>query len=415
MLVSYIFGIMLHCNGTGTVLMSYQSIFCYAWDLAEKGVPSAAESFRKRNLNAITLATSYHAGKFLRPHGKSGKVYFPEDGTAYFKTNTGVYGAIQPVENSLVGTQDILRECCDLEEMDVTAWIVLMHNSRLGELHLEDCVSNAFGDRYIYSLCPCSPRTREYAVALCRDVTDNYQVAGISLESPGFLPYEHGYHHEFALVKPNQWLNNLLGLCFCDHCMTQSIAAGIDTAGLKERVADAISACLASDFDYPEDMAGAFWAADLVLDPELSAFMRWRCNPVTSLVAEIRNAVRPDAAVAVIPSVARPTGGAWYEGSDLKSISEVADYLEVCFYEPSVERIKSDLADVARRIGGTEKIRGILRPAHPDLNSRESVMGAVRALREGGVPEISFYNFGHLRQSSLDWMADALAAGDGAA
>jgi hypothetical protein len=34
------------------------------------------------------MAGSYHAGKFLRPHGKSGKVYFPEDGTAYFRTDT---------------------------------------------------------------------------------------------------------------------------------------------------------------------------------------------------------------------------------------------------------------------------------------------------------------------------------------
>ena len=37
---------------------------------------------------------------------------------------------------------------------------------------------NAFGDRYIYSLCPSAPEVREYAVALCKDVTDNYPVIG---------------------------------------------------------------------------------------------------------------------------------------------------------------------------------------------------------------------------------------------
>ena len=46
-------------------------------------------SFRVLGLDTVTLAGSYHAGKFLRPHGQSGKVYFPEDGTVYFKANAG--------------------------------------------------------------------------------------------------------------------------------------------------------------------------------------------------------------------------------------------------------------------------------------------------------------------------------------
>ena len=85
--------------------MSYSAIYTYAWDLAEAGVAASVDEFRKLGLDTVTLAGSYHAGKFLRPHGKAGKVYFPEDGTVYFKADPSRYGAIKPVANSMLAEQ----------------------------------------------------------------------------------------------------------------------------------------------------------------------------------------------------------------------------------------------------------------------------------------------------------------------
>lgn len=76
--------------------MGYKAIYTYAWDLAEVGVPAAVDEFRGLGLDTVTMAGSYHAGKFLRPHGKHGKVYFPEDGTVYFESDPARYGAIMP-------------------------------------------------------------------------------------------------------------------------------------------------------------------------------------------------------------------------------------------------------------------------------------------------------------------------------
>ena len=81
--------------------MSYKAIYSYAWDLAEASVGSAIDEFLALGLDTVTIAGSYHAGKFLRPHGRSGKVYFPEDGTAYFRTNGTRYGVMKPLPNSL--------------------------------------------------------------------------------------------------------------------------------------------------------------------------------------------------------------------------------------------------------------------------------------------------------------------------
>lgn len=385
-------------------------MYSYAWDIAEIGVSQFADELKAIHLNTITLAGSYHAGKFIRPHGRNGKVYFPEDGTAYFRTDSSRYGEIKPVENSLLSERDVLEECCDLDDMNVNAWMVLAHNSLLGQAYPHCCVTNAFGDRYIYNLCPSSPSTREYVITLCADLTDRYEVSGITLETPGFLPFAHGYHHEFALVRQNVWLDNLLGICFCQHCLEGAAATGINAIGLRGRVVDAIETYLGSDVDFHDDMASAFWQADLICDPDMAALFRWRCTVVESLVSEIRDAVRDDATVSVIPSVARPTGGAWYEGSDIKRLAEIADYIEVCFYEPASDRIGSDLHDVSRRCGGVQKVRGIMRPGYPDLPSRDHVVSAIGALVAGGVRDFAFYNYGHLRKPSLDWIGEAIHA-----
>jgi hypothetical protein len=131
---------------------------------------------------------------------------------------------------------------------------------------------------------------------------------------------------------------------------------------------------------------------------------------VTSLVREIRSAVRADATVAIIPSVARPTATAWYEGADLRALAETAGIIEACFYEPSADRVRADLADVQRRLSGAGALRGIIRPAFPDLQSRDEVIVAARALREAGASGIAFYNYGHLRRHNLAMIADAVAA-----
>jgi len=393
--------------------MSQKSMFAYAWDFAEAGVAENLSQFKKMGINTVTLAASYHAGKFFRPKARTGKIYFPEDGTTYFKTNPARYGEIKPVSNSVHGDGNVLSLLTKDSDIAVNAWLVLLHNSRLGSANLGSTIKNAFGDPYIYALCPSAPAARAYAVGLALDVSESYEIDGISIESIGFPPFEHGFHHEMSFVKPNFWLSSYLGLCFCEFCVGGAEKAGVDAKRLKARVAGSINDYLSGDIDYPDDMAKQFWLADVAGDHDLQKYLNYRCMVVTSLLQEIRAAVRKDVVVAVIPSVARPTAGAWYEGTDLLAVAEMTGVIEACFYENSSERIKADLVDIKRRLGGVGKIKGILRPAFPDFENREAVISAVHALVDGGVHDIGFYNYGHIRSQSLVWIADALASVNG--
>jgi hypothetical protein len=388
-------------------------MYSYSWDLAENGVAPSVAEFKKIGINTVTLACSYHAGKFLRPKAKTGKIYFPEDGTVYFQTNPARYGGIKPVANSVYGTGDVLRELTQIPDLEVHAWLVLLHNSKIGSENLASTVQNAFGDRYIYGLCPSAPEARAYAVGLAKDVSESYEIDGISMESIGFPPYEHGYHHEMSFVKPNRWLSSYLGLCFCTYCVRGAEKVGVDAGKLKSAVAKNINDYLAGDIDFPDDMAEAFWLADVQGDRELRSYLDYRSSVVTSLVLDIRKSVREDVSVAVIPSVARPTGGAWYEGTDLAAIAGITGLIEACFYETSTQRIKADLVDIKRRTSEVGKIKGILRPTFPDLVNRAAVIGAVDALTAGGIEDIGFYSYGHIRNQSLAWIAAALAEVDG--
>ncbi len=387
--------------------MSYRAIYTYAWDVAEVGVPEYVAQVRSLGLNTATFAGSYHAGKFLRPKGTSGKVVFPEDGTAYFRTDPSRYGAIKPVENHLLKDRDVLNELCN-SGIAVNAWMVLLHNTHLGMKHPEATAETAFGDRLLFSLCPSAPEARAYATGLCKDITESYPVTGVSLETPGFLPFSHGYHHEFGLMRQNNWLNQNMGLCFCEHCMSGAKAKGIDADALRAKTVRDVEAYLASDIDFTDDLAEQYWLNDMQ-DELLRSYLRFRADTVTSLVAEIRDTVRRDAAVAVIPSIAPPASSGWFEGADLPALAKIADWIEAGFYQPGVMRIRSEAFDVARRIGGTTKLRCILRPAWPDLASKAEVVEAVAAVRDAGITDFAFYNYGHIRQASLGWIAEALA------
>jgi hypothetical protein len=91
-------------------------------------------------------------------------------------------------------------------------------------------------------------------------------------------------------------------------------------------------------------------------------------------------------------------------------LAEAAGVIEACLYEPGAARVKADLFDMRRRLRGKGKLRGILRPAYPDLDEKSQFLAATRALREGGVEEVAFYNWGHLRSANVGWIAEGLEA-----
>jgi len=390
--------------------MSRFSIYSYAWDIEEIGADRFVDEIRALGLTGVTLACAYHAGKFLRPRGLRGKNYFPEDGTVYFHHDSGRYGRLRPLPWSGLNRFDPLAEVARAApDLGRTAWLVCCHNSRLGFAYPEVTARNCFGDSYGYSLNPAHPDVREYVVALCADIACNQPVDTLVLETPGWLPFAHGYHHEFAMRPIDPWLALALGTCFADASIQAAEAAGVDAMALRNRVREAIESCLAAGLAVDDGRAGAWMLADLVGDADWLAYHRWRQASVTALVAAVQAELPTGVQLKVIPSVRRPTAGAWIEGSDLYALAGVCDGIEICAYEPNAHAVALDLADVTRRLGEAPRA-AVIRPGHPDLAGGEQAAAAAAILRDGGVRDLAFYNYGHLDQPSLDRIPSAIAA-----
>lgn len=389
--------------------MAYRSLYTYAWDIADIGVTQFIDEMLNMGITDVTVATAYHAGKFIRPHAKNPpRVIFPEDGVTYFDPDLRRYSEIQPQAHSDQTLRAVLPALLKDGRLKVHGWTVLLHNTRLGTAVPQYTVKNAFGDPYVYSLCPMQAAVFDYAVNLCADLSHQHALHSIVLETPGWQPYGHGYHHEFSQVASNPWLDNMLGMCFCDTCKSAAKDKGIAIEALQTRVQTNISNYLALPADAQGDQAASWTQAELLTDPELLAFISMRQDRVTQLVSAIRAAIPNKCELAVIPTVQRPTAACWTEGSDLKALSEVADYIEIPFYEPSANRAIADAWESLRQIGKPEKIRAILRPGLPDLNQGADLAPAMKGIQALGITEFAFYNYGLLPQYQLDHLANTL-------
>jgi hypothetical protein len=367
--------------------------YTYPWALS--GATDLA-AMQASGMSHVAIAASYHAGKFLQPRGAE-RVYFPEDGTVYFRCDASRYGRLKPLQASLLDERDVLRAACEAESTAVRAWTVLNHNSRLGWEHPEVVARNAWGDPYYYSLCPAHGDVQDYAVALCADLAASYPLESLLLETPGWLTYDHGYHHEFAQIEISPELSQLLGLCFCNACETGARAAGIDFAGLRNAVAARCDALIAGV------------EPDGALDEHLAPFHAWRASVVTALCARIRQTVRTEVGVRVISTCQRPHRTTYLEGGDLAALDGVTDGLELPIYQPSAELAEADLRYVLGQVPDAARLSVILRPGHPDMQSEAQLRDTLARVLAAGIGDVSFYNFALLPAASIDWTLRAVA------
>lgn len=371
-------------------------MYVYAWDLWEEGIGPVVDRLRGAGLNAVSLATAYHAGKFLRPHAPEKKIWFPEDGTVYFRPDARCYGRLTPQPAAMLDHFDALSELeSHAPDFHCSGWTVGLHNTRLGQAHPDLACQTAFGDPLHNALCPSQPEVREYLVALCADLARHAVIDEIAIEAPGFQVYRHGHHHEFELIELTPDVETLLGICFCPACQTAASTAGVNAGALARQARRDLEAFFAD---------GSALVVNPQTAPDWAAWHAVRAATVTSLVAEVRAALPHRVSLAIIPSVQSPNSLCWREGSDLAALARVADRLEVPAYQCGAAAIAADMDQVRAAVGAGARIGFILRPTWPHVQGPEELAACVQAATHAGAETISFYNYGHMRLQSLDWI-----------
>ncbi|TBZ24717.1 hypothetical protein [Rhizobium leguminosarum] len=362
------------------------SMWTYPWDIQDQGLDAfAAELDGRAGLNTVSLATSYHAGRFLQPRSPRQKAYFPEDGTVYFRPDDRLWQdkAIRPLMAGNVNERgdmlEVLVKGREATGLKVSCWTVCLHNSRLGMLHPDHVTRNAFGNPNYYNLCPSSPAARDYAVTLVRDITTNYRPDMVELESPNFMGFAHEYHHE---------------------------KDGVPVEGARGTVARFIAELC--ERAVPERQFPDFPAAgiDAFRDhPELHAYLTWRSESVTGLIGEIKAAADPATRIVLID-----LKDGWLGGVDLAAVGKFCDGAILCCYDMEPDAV-GDVIRTGRAAIGPGKFLGVgLRVFYPEVSGPAVLAARAKAAVDAGADGVNFYNYGLIPAKRLDWVKTAIDA-----
>jgi hypothetical protein len=140
--------------------------------------------------------------------------------------------------------------------------------------------------------------------------------------------------------------------------------------------------------------------------PEVEAYVRWRFAPVTSLVADLRDATHPEVRIDVIDDGGRG-------GCDLDSLKRSCDGVVFCAYDRTVEAVAADTAALHAVLGTGVKLGVGMRLFHPEMASADDVVARSSAAWRAGATELDYYNYGLIPAARLDWIraaTDALRA-----
>jgi hypothetical protein len=379
------------------------SIWIYLWDIVDEGYGTVLERLREAGLTSLSLATAYHAGKFLSPHNPRRKVVFLEDGTVCFSPRTERYGRIRPIVHSLVGAgHDLRRVQAAAQQLGLTtrSWIVCCHNTALGTRYPDCTARTVFGDPLVHTLCPCNDDVRAYLRALIGDVAA-CGVDTIELEALQFQGYTHGFHHEregIALTPPIRFL---LGLCFCPSCARRAAAASVPFEHLRTYVRDTLT----STFADPAWAAGMTSLDDLPADLFAPLFA-WREAEIVSLAGELRDvagAGGPALRVLVGPDPAARK----LLGVNAGEVGNAAGGIVLLAYvktgpeiRPEIDRLRTALGEGELRVG--------MHLGLPETGGKAEFLSRMASCCEAGIRKFNYYNYSFIPLANLGWIRDAL-------
>ncbi|MFI7313459.1 hypothetical protein [Streptomyces hygroscopicus] len=274
------------------------SAFVYPWDVV--GDPDAARRIADLGVQQVTLASAYHSTRALTPRHPDHRIVTARHAAVLYPPDAGRWQGreLRPYRQSWVPGDDPYGEAAAAladAGLEVHTWVVLAHNSRLGEEHPSIAVRNAYGDRYPWAPCVARPEVRAYLVDLAAEAAVRPGAKGTELESCGWYGLAHLHAHDKIDGAPLGGAGQyLMSLCFCDSCGAGYEGLGADAEELRRAVVRALRPVWAGETAAGGgDCAGEWAEVEKLLGADRAAvFAAWRDRVASSLRAEVVAAVR---------------------------------------------------------------------------------------------------------------------------
>jgi hypothetical protein len=389
------------------------SVYCLPTDVLDEGADAVLETVAERmGVGSVTVAAKYHAVTDVYPHNPVRKLATLAPGVYYLPNSERYKGEVlKPRPSPNAQGRDVLDELCTAaqrREMGVDAWAVLLHHDE-GSPKEAGLEVNCFGDPKSGALCPANPDVRRFAELVVEDIAD-YPVDTVRLESAHFHGISHGHHHERLLEVYGEAALFVLGLCFCQWCITRAQEADLDGS----RVAATACSSLGRIFGgrlHPRALTAE--ALRELCGEDVLGYLRARQKSVTSLAVHLAETVRrrgrrvsmidqtvAGEAYATGSRRGDPDVAGWQFGIDAAALQASSVTVEVTGYLRKTVDLEEALSPLRGHAGSEFAV--ILRPGPPDCESAEQLQAKVALATTAGATEVNFYAYGLYRLETLE-------------
>lgn len=382
--------------------LDFRGMFVHAWDFME-GATSPLEWMRRIGLNTICFASTYHSGWFLHPGSRSHRLFMAESGVTYFQPDSEFFKKTRLVPKPATITKgvDILSRVSRLamrNGLQVVAWTVGAHNTRLGSANPDLTQQNAYGDRIPHALCFSNTEVRDYLVNICRNIALRYPVNALQLEAFGWMTSAHGHHHERDLIGLNEFEQQLMGLCLCGACCKQARAAGVDTSAIKQRVRSLLEGVLAAAPRRPKNHPRSMAELESAFS-EIKRFNQWRHGAATRLISQIKTeALAGTNCKLMLQSEFDPACAPYTEGFACSAYG----------HPPREVHSVCRKARAACPPDWTGTLQCFIQLGAGTPRSEHELRQIIEGVRNGGCNGINFYNHSESPPQMLKWLSRTL-------
>ncbi|WP_263168264.1 hypothetical protein [Streptomyces sp. SCSIO ZS0520] len=213
--------------------------YAYPWDVLDD--PDFARRAVDLGVEEVAVALAYHSARAATPHSPHGTSVLARHAALYRPVREEAWreAALRPAAPDWVRGPDSGGEALRLlagSGLRTAAWLVLTHNSLLGNAHPDCTVTNCFGEHYPWALCPAEPRVRAYAATLTAESLRGTRPDTVVLEACGPLGAVHQHQHEKTDAVWSPAVQRLLSVCCCPSCARAWSAAGLDPQEVRARL-----------------------------------------------------------------------------------------------------------------------------------------------------------------------------------
>lgn len=394
-------------------------VWTYPWAFAPATIDDELAELAEMGVDGLTVAGHYHSIQTLLPprtdtarepsrgDGTGRGVFASYPGGCHFEPDPEYFEATSldpPVNDSGPDGRDafgLVADAAGDHDLDVNAWTVCLHNSRLGAANPDYRIESAFGDAHDHALCPSHEAVRAYYAGVVGNLRD-YDVARIDLESIGYSTALHGHGHRFGHLKNHVVTTDagrvLLSQCFCEGCRAAAAEHAVDFDAARSLVRDLLR----------DGMRGP--TAELPPLDELAD----RYEPIRSLLsfraAVVERFVRRLAAASgpvplhyyladglgYVPSAVEPAG------VRLESLGDHLDSVTAICYTDSPETARERVGRARAAFDGPVNAGVTLDPAVvPDEAAFRAVSLAGRDAATGG---LEVFNYSLMGETQVGWL-----------